>query len=91
MPQIRILFLRNKNPDVSCSIRASSKPLAIPRSASAGRTHGAAAEGQTGCLRVDRGGSWFYPERFLRPATRERNPPDYRYISMGFRVAKSLP
>jgi formylglycine-generating enzyme required for sulfatase activity len=42
------------------------------------------------CLRVDRG-SWFaFPEWALRPATRERNPADYRDSVMGFRVAKTL-
>jgi formylglycine-generating enzyme required for sulfatase activity len=42
------------------------------------------------CLRVDRGGSWFYPAWLLRSATRERNPADYRDIVMGFRVARTL-
>jgi len=54
-------------------------------------TDGTAAEGPATCLRVDRGGTWFFPERFLRPATRERNPADYRNIMMGFRVARSMP
>ena len=43
-----------------------------------------------GCLRVDRGGSWFYPAWLLRSATRERNPADYRDAVMGFRVARTL-
>jgi formylglycine-generating enzyme required for sulfatase activity len=43
------------------------------------------------CMRVDRGGSWLFPAWFLRPATRERNPDDYRDAIMGFRVARSLP
>src|SRR3989442_8164825 len=43
-----------------------------------------------GCLRVDRGGSWFYPAWLLRSATRERNPADYRDAVMGFRVAPTL-
>jgi formylglycine-generating enzyme required for sulfatase activity len=42
------------------------------------------------CLRVDRGGSWFYPLWLLRPAARERNPADYRDVIMGFRVARSM-
>jgi formylglycine-generating enzyme required for sulfatase activity/dienelactone hydrolase len=43
------------------------------------------------CLRVDRGGSWMFPAWLLRPATRERNPADYRNDIMGFRVARTLP
>jgi formylglycine-generating enzyme required for sulfatase activity len=43
------------------------------------------------CLRVDRGGSWMFPAWLLRPATRERNPADFRDIIMGFRVARTLP
>lgn len=42
------------------------------------------------CLRVDRGGSWFYPPWLLRSAPRERNPADYRDIMMGFRLARTL-
>jgi len=41
------------------------------------------------CLRVDRGGSWMFPGWLLRPATRERNPDDFRDVIMGFRVAKT--
>jgi formylglycine-generating enzyme required for sulfatase activity len=52
--------------------------------------NGAAAEVGNQCLRVDRGGSWYYPAWLLRPATRERNPSDYRDKVMGFRVARSL-
>jgi len=52
--------------------------------------NGSASEGKTDCLRVDRGGSWFYPTWLLRSATRERNPPDYRDIMLGFRVARTL-
>lgn len=51
---------------------------------------GSAAEKGNACLRVDRGGSWYYPAWLLRPATRERNPADYRDKVMGFRVAKML-
>ena len=43
------------------------------------------------CLRVDRGGSWMFPAWLLRPATRERNPADFRADIMGFRVARTLP
>lgn len=42
------------------------------------------------CLRVDRGGSWLYPAWLLRPATRERNPANFRDRIMGFRVARTL-
>lgn len=51
---------------------------------------GSAVEAPDGCLRVDRGGSWFYPSWFLRPTTRERNPADYRDMMIGFRVARGL-
>jgi formylglycine-generating enzyme required for sulfatase activity len=54
-------------------------------------TDGSAAESGRTCLRVDRGGSWFYPSWLLRSATRERNPADYRDAVMGFRVARRLP
>jgi len=54
-------------------------------------TDGSAAEMGNECLRVDRGGSWYYPTWLLRPATRERNPADYRDKVMGFRVARTLP
>jgi formylglycine-generating enzyme required for sulfatase activity len=53
-------------------------------------TDGSAAEVGNACMRVDRGGSWFYPAWLLRPATRERNPADYRDRIMGFRVARTL-
>jgi formylglycine-generating enzyme required for sulfatase activity len=53
---------------------------------------GSAAEvGGSGCLRVDRGGSWAYPSWLLRAATRERNTADNRDNVLGFRVAKTLP
>ena len=53
---------------------------------------GSVAEaGGSGCLRVDRGGSWVYPSWLLRAATRERNPADFRDVVVGFRVAKTLP
>jgi formylglycine-generating enzyme required for sulfatase activity len=50
-----------------------------------------AKDGQGNCLQVDRGSSWMFPAWLLRPATRERNPADYRNDIMGFRVARSLP
>ncbi|HKE44135.1 MAG TPA: SUMF1/EgtB/PvdO family nonheme iron enzyme [Steroidobacteraceae bacterium] len=53
-------------------------------------TDGSANETGNGCLRVDRGSSWFYPSWLLRPATRERNPADYRDMIMGFRLARTL-
>jgi formylglycine-generating enzyme required for sulfatase activity len=52
---------------------------------------GGAAQPGDSCMRVDRGGSWFYPAWILRSATRERNPATYRDIMMGFRVARTLP
>ncbi|HEV2699154.1 MAG TPA: SUMF1/EgtB/PvdO family nonheme iron enzyme [Terriglobales bacterium] len=53
-------------------------------------TDGRANETGKGCLRVDRGGSWLYHAWLLRPATRERNPADYRDAIMGFRPARTL-
>lgn len=53
-------------------------------------TNGSAAERGTACLRVDRGGSWYYSAWLLRSATRERNPADYRDTVMGFRGARTL-
>jgi formylglycine-generating enzyme required for sulfatase activity len=52
---------------------------------------GRSVEMPDGCMRVDRGGSWYYPSWLIRPATRERNPPEYRDVIMGFRVARLLP
>jgi formylglycine-generating enzyme required for sulfatase activity/dienelactone hydrolase len=52
---------------------------------------GSASEAGNTCMRVDRGGSWFYPAVLLRPAARERNPADYRDIMIGFRLARTLP
>ena len=42
------------------------------------------------CMRVDRGGSWFFQPWALRSATRERNPIDFRDTYMGLRVARTL-
>ena len=53
--------------------------------------NGTAAEMGNQCLRVDRGGSWYYATWLLRSATRERNPADYRDRVMGLRVARKLP
>jgi formylglycine-generating enzyme required for sulfatase activity len=61
--------------------RANEAPSSDPK----------AKDGQGNCLRVDRGGSWMFPAWLLRPATRERNPADYRDNIMGFRVAGTLP
>jgi len=61
--------------------RANETPSSDPK----------ASDGQGNCLRVDRGGSWMFPAWLLRPATRERNPSDYRNDIMGFRVARTLP
>jgi formylglycine-generating enzyme required for sulfatase activity len=52
---------------------------------------GRSVETPDGCMRVDRGGSWYYPSWLIRPATRERNPPEYRDLIMGFRVARTRP
>jgi formylglycine-generating enzyme required for sulfatase activity len=54
-------------------------------------TDGRPVETGKPCLRVDRGSSWNYPAWLLRSATRERNPPEYRDVIMGFRVARTLP
>ncbi|HET9471582.1 MAG TPA: formylglycine-generating enzyme family protein, partial [Usitatibacter sp.] len=54
-------------------------------------TDGSAAEAAGDCGRVDRGGSWLYPAWLLRSATREWNPPGYRDVIMGFRLARALP
>jgi formylglycine-generating enzyme required for sulfatase activity len=53
-------------------------------------TDGAPFEAKA-CMRVDRGGSWAFATWLLRPATRERNPADFRDTIMGFRVARTLP
>jgi eukaryotic-like serine/threonine-protein kinase len=37
-----------------------------------------------------RGGSWSYPPQFARAAVRVRNSPDIFFISIGFRLARSL-
>jgi formylglycine-generating enzyme required for sulfatase activity len=43
------------------------------------------------CIRrVDRGGAWNSEPKDIRSAVRFRNPPDIRYDSVGFRIARSL-
>jgi len=54
-------------------------------------TNGSASESPNGCMRVDRGSCWLFRSWLLRSATRERNPPDFRDVIMGFRVAETLP
>jgi formylglycine-generating enzyme required for sulfatase activity len=61
--------------------RANEAPSSDPK----------AKDGQGNCLRVDRGGSWMFPVWLLRPATRQRDPADYRDAITGFRVARTLP
>jgi formylglycine-generating enzyme required for sulfatase activity len=41
--------------------------------------------------RVLRGGSWSYDPRLCRSATRDLNPPDDRYLNIGFRVSCPAP
>jgi formylglycine-generating enzyme required for sulfatase activity len=50
-----------------------------------------AKDGQGNCRRDDRGSSWMFPAWLLRPATRERNPADFRAVIMGFRVCEQFP
>ena len=71
----------NSYADIPTDGRANEAPSNDPK----------AKDGQGNCLRVDRGGSWMFPAWLLRPATRERNPTDYRNDIMGFRVARTLP
>lgn len=59
--------------------RANETPSSDPK----------ARDSEGNCLRVDRGGSWMFPAWLLRPATRERNPVDFRADIMGFRVARA--
>jgi formylglycine-generating enzyme required for sulfatase activity len=42
----------------------------------------------SGTLRVLRGGSWYYPPRYLRSAARYYNGPSYTYFHIGFRLAQ---
>jgi formylglycine-generating enzyme required for sulfatase activity len=49
---------------------------------------------ETNCekeYRVFRGGSWDNDPAYLRSADRNRVSPDYRYVVVGFRLARSLP
>jgi formylglycine-generating enzyme required for sulfatase activity len=71
----------NSYAGIAANGRANETPSSDPK----------ARDGQGKCLRVDRGSSWMFPAWLLRPATRERNPADYRNNIMGFRVARTLP
>jgi formylglycine-generating enzyme required for sulfatase activity len=42
-------------------------------------------------LRVLRGGSWFFFPQTTRASYRDRNTADYRHLSVGFRLARTLP
>jgi len=53
--------------------------------------NGSAAESPDGCMRVDRGSCWLYPNWLLRSATGKSNPRRLRDVVMGFRVARTLP
>ena len=44
-----------------------------------------------GSLRVFRGGSWDYTARYLRVATRNGYNPVNRYLTLGFRLARTSP
>jgi formylglycine-generating enzyme required for sulfatase activity len=46
---------------------------------------------QRASIRVIRGGSWWFDPRDARVADRFRVVPSGRYVSVGFRVARSLP
>ena len=46
---------------------------------------------QSGAYRVYRGGSWGYTPQFARVAYRYRNSPDYRYLNLGVRLARTIP
>jgi iron(II)-dependent oxidoreductase len=43
----------------------------------------------SGWYRVSRGGAWYGNQRGARCASRYRNPPDFRDLNVGFRVAAS--
>jgi len=45
----------------------------------------------SGFLRVLRGGSWHFDADFARAAFRYVGNPDYRYCTLGFRLARSAP
>ncbi|MGI9426508.1 MAG: formylglycine-generating enzyme family protein [Hyphomicrobiaceae bacterium] len=52
---------------------------------------GAAPTDKIKCYaRSFRGGTWLFDPRYLRSASRNRYPPDYRYNTGGFRVALTL-
>lgn len=49
-----------------------------------------AVTGSNSCRRVGRGGSWNIDPRNLRSSFRLRNSPDFRYFTLGFRLARTL-
>ena len=53
-------------------------------------TDGSAWESPTGSNRVVRGGSWYDDARFVRAAGRGIYSAGYRYVGLGFRVARSV-
>ncbi|GAB6051204.1 hypothetical protein JCM17960_00240 [Magnetospira thiophila] len=53
-------------------------------------TDGSARGGNNSCDRVYRGGSWISIPRDLRSANRYGLQPDYRSLSLGFRLARTL-
>jgi formylglycine-generating enzyme required for sulfatase activity len=56
-------------------------------------TDGSSREIIEGCdcsLRVLRGGAWDKAPQYVRSAFRHRNTPDYRYFTIGFRLARTL-
>jgi len=54
-------------------------------------TDGSAASRITACKRLARGGSWRSCPRDLRSASRSGLTPGYRDLSLGFRLARTLP
>ncbi|CAA7627866.1 Sulfatase modifying factor 1 (fragment) [Candidatus Terasakiella magnetica] len=56
----------------------------------AGAPSDGSAESASYCIRVYRGGSWGDPPRRLPSAFRSRYDPDYRFYTLGFRLARTL-
>jgi formylglycine-generating enzyme required for sulfatase activity len=52
---------------------------------------GSAVAGDASCIRVARGGSYDGGSERLRSAFRYRFPPDFRHVTEGFRLVRSLP
>ena len=52
---------------------------------------GGAASGPSSCIHVSRGGGWNNRPKDLRVAARNGGGPDYQNISLGFRLARTLP